>query len=411
MSPGRDLEAARKQARGTVDGGRTGLLGLVVGVVGLGLWLADFLLFDRDAAIHAYLVAWIFGLTIALGALCLVMIGYITGARWIIVVRRLAEAMTATIPLFALGAVPILFWLPELYPWARPLSQLSEELQKSVVLKDNWLNVEFFRMRTGAYFAVWLVLGALFWRWSVGLDEHPREPAPKKGHHLGKPVQLSAVGLPLFALSLTFASFDWLMSMQPQWSSTIFGGYIFGGTMVGALAMMVILSTGFRRGGLLEEVVATNHFYALGRLLLTFVIFWAYMAYSQGFIIWIANIPSGVSFYLMRWDQGWSWALAVLAIGHFLLPFLLLLNYGLKWRPVGLSLVAGWLLLMHWVDMYWLVMPTLSGAGPWPGWEQAPALLMVCGLAVAFGAWRLAGHAATPWGDPKFEASLKYDSR
>ena len=168
-----------------------------------------------------------------------------------------------------------------------------------------------------------------------------RRARPREGRGAGPPRgpgRLSAFGLIVFAFTVTLASFDWLMSMTPTWYSTVFGVYYFAGAMVAALSVMVLLTLALQTSGALAEEVARSHYYAIGRLMLTFVIFWAYIAYSQGFLIWIGDIPEEIHWYLLRWDQGWVWVLGILAVGHFLLPFFVLLNYAIKHKPRPLSL-------------------------------------------------------------------------
>ncbi len=391
---GRVVRGVRRVAVPALIAGLVGVIGFVIAAIT-----------TPDVAFLGYLAAYVFALTIALGALCLIMIGHVTHAKWIIVVRRVAEAIAGTIPAFVVLFIPILVGLQRLYPWVPPLDDLTPKLRDNILKKAAYLNVPFFLVRAAIYFAVWAGLAFLLRRWSFQQDRDP-DAAPVE-----RPVKLSAAGLMLFGVTITWATIDWLMALSPDWESTVFGAYVFAGAMVGGLSLMAILVFLLERSGALRDVVAASHYYALGRLMLVFVIFWAYMAYSQGFLIWIANLPSEVPYYIARTLTGWGWAFGALVIGHFALPFLALLMYRLKRRGKSLALIGAWLLLMHYVDVAWLVLPALHAGSVGPHWSDAASLLAVCGLAIAFGAWRMAGVAIVPRNDPRLAKSLEYDSR
>lgn len=374
---------------------------LGIALLAIGLFLAP------ERALHAYLAAYAYGLSIALGALCLVMIAHASGAKWFVVVRRLAEAVAGTLPVFALLLVPVLLGSAWLYPWVPPLDDLPETVREAVQAKDGWLNLPFFVARAVVYLTVWCGLAFALARWSHRQDRRDGADAPPRE----RPVLLSGLGLLAFAFTLTFAAVDWLMSLQPEWTSTVFGVYWFAGGMVGALALLTLLAWGLERGGPLAGWVAPSHYHALGRLLLTFVVFWAYIAYAQGFLIWIANLPAEAGWYLARWEHGWSWVLWTLILGHFALPFFALLSRPLKRSGRAMAAVAVWLLAMHYVDVFWLVLPALGHQRivSWL-WLDLAALAAVAGPAVGFAAWRLSGRPAVPPRDPRLAASVEYES-
>ncbi len=377
---------------------------LIVGVLGLaGFILGAFL--DPERAYYGWLAAYAFALTIVLGALCLVMIGHAMHARWIIVVRRVAESVIATLPLFVLLFVPILFGMPKLYPWFPPLDHVTPHLRQNILKKEDYLNVPFWLIRAVVYFVIWIGLGFFLRRWSLKQDRDP-DAAP-----LERAVRVSAVGLVFFGLALTWAAIDWIMSLSPEWVSTIFGAYVFAGGMFGAMGLLVILVWALERAGYLRGAVASAHYYALGRLCLVFTLLWAYFAYSQGFLIWIANLPSEVPFYIARTLTGWGWVFGLLVIGHFAIPFVALLMYRIKRRGGALAVVGAWMLLMHYADVAWLVLPALHHGQDGFHWSDFASLAAVLGLATAFGAWRLVGHSVVPWRDPRLPVSLSYDSR
>ncbi len=370
----------------------------LVGFVGFAVGLAV----EGRAALVGYLDAYAYGLSLALGALCLVMIAHATDARWFVVVRRLAETVAATLPLFALLFLPILFGAQALYPWAHP-ERLPAEVARTVAATRSYLNLPFFVVRSLVYLAAWSALAVLLRRWSLRQDRSPAE-AP-----LGRALVLAGVGLFVFGFTITFAAFDWLMSLLPSWSSTVFGVYYFAGAMVGALALLLLLSHRMEASGLLADRLAASHYHALGRLLLTFVVFWAYIAYAQGFLIWIADLPREVPWYVERVRGGWSWVLGAVVVGQFAAPFFALLSRPLKRNGAAMGAIGAWLLVMHYLDVAWIVIPGASGPRS-PGWVELASLLAVLGSAVAVGAWLLSTRPVVPVGDPRLVQSLEYES-
>ena len=268
-------------------------ISLGVGIVGSALCILGFVV-DARTAYGAYLTAYVAVLGTVLGALILVMMSYATGARWFVVLRRLTETAAATVPVLLLLFVPILLGLHDLYPWVPPLDRVDAPMRALVQQKHAYLNVPFFLVRGAVYFGVWLAIALLLRRWSVRQDD-------EHGVRLTRwQRRLSAGGLPAVAVTLTFASFDWMMSLTPAWYSTIYGVYVFAGGFVAALALIAVLAAIEHETGRLADPVIGHHFQALGKLLLTFVMFWAYIAFAQILIIWIGGIPAEVSWYAVR---------------------------------------------------------------------------------------------------------------
>ncbi|MEZ4333612.1 MAG: hypothetical protein R3F35_17805 [Myxococcota bacterium] len=377
-------------------------IGVVAVVASLALLVGAIL--DPQRAAMAYLVAWLYWATLALGALCLVMIHHVTGSTWFIVLRRLAEHLFASLPLLALLFVPLLFAMELLYPWLHP-ETLDPIVRERVIAKSAYLGAGFFRIRALAYLGIWLASGALLARWSVAQEAGD---AVRLGV-LQK--RLSVAALPAVALALTFASFDWVMSLSPAWASSVFGVYVFAGSIVGGLASLVVVSVGAQQRGRLHDVVRVSHYHGMGKLLLTFVVFWTYIAFFQFFIIWIANVPEEAAWYLDRWQAGWAPVSLALGLGHFVVPFLLLLSRDRKRRPVALARVALWLLAMHYVDVYWLVMPSTPRPAFAPSWLDLAAFLAIGGGAVGCSLWRAGRVREAARGDPRFERSLRFGTR
>ncbi len=213
---------------------------------------------------------------------------------------------------------------------------------------------------------------------------------------------ISAPGLIIFALTTTFAAFDWLMSLDAHWYSTIFGVYIFSGCVVAFLSFLILVVLALRRNGILVEAITVERLHDLGRLLFAFVVFWAYMAFSQYFLIWYANIPEETIWFLHRWEGSWKAVSLLLVIGHFVVPFFILITHAAKRSGIMLAVMASWMLFMHWVDLHWVIMPTLHHEGFHLSWMDFSAFIAVGGICVwAFWA-RAARHPLVPVGDPRF---------
>lgn len=409
----------------TYDGKRLFLISGTVGLAGLVLWIIG-LVVDTRAAMFSYLAAFAYVTSLALGVLVFVMIGHAMGARWVIVLRRLATAVTGTFPMLALLFVPIAVGAAYLYIWIEPTHALAlhageypppAHFEHLLHHKQPYLNWPFFVVRTAVFFGAWILVAELLRHWSLRRerdavrarqsDHEGTATKPRTGHARA----LSAGMLPLVGLCLTFAAFDWLMSLEPAWFSTMFGVYYFAGGFLGGLALLTVLAHAARRTGLLNETQLTRfHFHALGRLLVGFVVFWAYIAFFQVMLINIANKPEEVTFYLHRSAGSWQALSYVLMVGHFAIPFLLLLPRSIKHKPALLSILAGWLLVMHYLDVYWLVLPVLHPQGISPHWLDLAALAGVGGVAVSFASWRLRGMTMLDEGDPHLPEAIAYRS-
>jgi hypothetical protein len=368
-----------------------GFWGLFVG------WIVD----PRRAS-FAFLDAWTFGVTLCLGALLLLMIGHVSKARWTVVIQRPTEAIVAALPVYVVLFVPVALSLPLLYPWAADLRTLDPEVAARIAHKRVYLNPGFFLLRTAFYFAVFLVVGGLLRRWSRRNDLDPRSSRVLAMRRLG------GGALPLVALTITWASFDWTMSLQPEWSSTIFGLYFFAGAFMGAIALVAVVIWAARARSGSAPPVTPDHAQALGRLLFAMVLFWAYMAFSQLLIYWIADLPDEVTFYARRNTGSWAAINFVLVLGHFAVPFLVLLSRPLKRRWDLLAAVSAWLLVMHYVDVYWLILPVIDARGVRPHWLDLAAMLFVGGASVAWASRIYERSPVLPRHAPELVSGLDY---
>jgi hypothetical protein len=345
------------QRRMVLSGLGAGGIGLVLGVLGAAL--------EPRQAFASYLTAYAAALSLVVGALILLMMSQLTGARWFLPFRPITLRIVSTLPLLALLFLLLVPGLHALYPWVPPLNGLTSELRHQIQQKQAYLNVPGFLLRAAIYFLVWIGFAHLLRR---------------------RPGVASAAGLPLVALALTFAAFDWLMSLTPDWFSTIYGVYYFAGGFLGALGLVALL--GHAADGESRTGIAGEQYHSLGKLLLTFVLFWAYVAYAQLLIIWIADLPIEVTWYSSRLRGSWGVLGLILLGGQFLLPFVLLLFRKVTTRGRSLGWIGGWLLVMHYLDVYWLVLPAIRPGGIHLHWLDLAGLLVVAGFTWAYALWR-----------------------
>jgi hypothetical protein len=351
-------------------------------------------------AAFAYLTAWTFALSIALGALIFLAIGHATSARWTIVFQRFTEAVAGSVGVLAVLFVPIALSLRALYPWAAPAGPLDPEAAARRAHQAAYLDPAFWTIRAAGFLGLWIAIAALLIRWGRRSGRDPEAIVRARG--------LSAAALPAIGLSLTFAAFDWLMALTPQWYSTIFGLLYFSGGFVAALSLVAVIACAARRVPEVATAIGGSQTGALGRMMLAFLVFWAYMEFSQGVIIWIANKPDEVPWYVARGAGQWGSVFTVLVIGHFAAPFFVLLSKPLKRRPTLLAITGAWLVAMHYVDMYWLVMPVLHRAIA-AHWLDLAAPCGVLGVATAVTLATAGRRPALATEDPRFATAVAYE--
>lgn len=355
----------------------------------------------EETFFHAYLVNFTWVLTLALGALFFIIITHLTRAGWSIVVRRIAEVLTVPFPVLALLAVPIIFGMHHLYEWTHLDVVEADPILKG---KQPYLNSTFFIARIIGYFVIWTLLA---WRFRKLSIEQDTSKDPQLTNRMGK---LSAGGTLLFALTVTFAAFDLLMSLYPHWYSTIYGVYFFAGCVVAFFALCSLIVMALHRVGKLNNIVTVEHFHDLGKLMFAFTVFWAYVAFSQYMLMWYGNLPEETLWYEVRQTGFWrSWSVLLL-LGHFLAPFLFIMSRYQKRRVPMLAAAAIWMLAMHWVDLYYLAMP---GHRP----ETNPFVLadftlflLLGGLFAALTFRNLGKVALIPTGDPRLPESLSFEN-
>lgn len=379
----------------------------IVGGVGLAVAFALGLVRGDGLSyfLHSYLTNYCYFLSISLGALFFVALQHATRAGWSVTVRRLNEILAANILTLGLLFLPIilavLFGGTSLYEWASKAVVEHDELLQH---KSAYLNPWFFIFRALTYFAVWGLLTWFFLRRSLEQDETGDAALTQRME------RLSPAALILFGVTITFASFDWLMSLEPRWFSTIYGAYYFSGAAVAGLAAVIVLIIVLQANGRLTSAVTTEHHHDLGKLLFGFVVFWGYIAFSQYLLIWYANIPEESVWYLARQSGPWKWVSLTLLFGHLFIPFFGLLSRQAKRRKAVLGFWSVWLLAIHWVDIYWLVMPSLGAEGLPFGFMDLCGLIGMGGLFLA-GALRIAGdRPLVPVADPRLSESLAFEN-
>jgi hypothetical protein len=377
-------------------------MGFSIAATGIGALLSSMgVLVDPKRALFSYLAAWIFAVSVLVGALLWVQIAHTLRAGWMIVLRRRAEDVLGALPIVAVLFLPIALGMSTLYPWARPEGAWSDALAEAMASKRGWLSGPFFGARTVLYLGVWTLVAEL-------LRRHSREQDRSASPALVAKLRTIAVGsLPPVAFMLTFASFDWLMSLDPTWSSTVFGIYLFAGGFGGAVGLLCFVAFGPCPSRI--EAATPEHSHALGRVMLTFVIFWAYIAFSQFFLVWIADLPSEVGWIKLRTTAGWGAFAVALGLFHFVVPFFILLSRELKRRPRALAWMGVWLLVAHYVDMYWVVLPNAHPEFR-PHWLDLGTLLFVAGASTLVVLVRAGREPDMPLRDPRLASGLTYEA-
>ena len=348
---------------------------------------------------RAYLIGWTFWTGIAVGSLALLMLQHLTGGGWGLVIRRVLEAATRTLPFMAVLFIPIVLGSHSLYPW-RNQEELAEH--PVVQFKAPFLNLPFFTIRAAVYFGVWIVLAYFLNQWSLLQDRTADVRYTKRMRVLSGP------GMVALIFAVTFASIDWYMSLEPEWFSTIYGFIFVASWSLSALAFVIAAMAILAKREPLGRIVKPLHFQDLGKLMLALVMLWAYFAFSQYLIIWSGNLPEEIVYYIDRTHGIWGAVIIGIFLLHFAAPFLFLLSRGLKRDPGRLILVALLVIVMRMIDLVWMLVPAFHGPN-WV-WLDAIALLAFGGLWLGLFAWQLSKRALIPINDQQFESVMATDA-
>jgi hypothetical protein len=375
-----------------------------VGVVGMAASFGLGLTGDdatRATFFSSYLVAFMLFCTISIGALFFIIIHHLTRAQWSASTRRIAENFAINIPLMAILFIPILIGMHDLYHWSHAE---AVELDPILKWKSGYLNATAFIIRAVVFFAIWSVMAWFFRSNSIKQDATGDEALSFKMRK-GAPVSML-----LFALTVSFASFDWLMSLDPHWFSTMFGLYQFSGAVVTFFAATILAAAWLKSKGALKNTITIGNTHDLGKMMFGFIIFWAYVTFSQYYLIWYANIPEETVWYALRSSHGWEKIGLLVIVGHFIVPFWFLLSRNVKRKPMLLALGAAWMVLMHFVDLYYVVKPTFGHHGPHFSILDITTVLGVGGLFLGAFAYRFKKDAAVAYRDPQLIAAMGYDN-
>ncbi len=356
---------------------------------------------EQQRFFQSYLVAFCFGTFIILGATFFVYVQYLTGSAWSVTLRRIMENIMVSIPIGALLFIPIAFMgVDDLYKWAQA-DAIKDPL---IQAKKAFLNVSGFRMRGGILFVLWTIWSFAIWNSSTKQDKN------KSIEQMKTSSRWSAPGLLLVCATGCLAAFEWIMSLDPHWYSTIFGLYCIAGGCVAMWALVTLIALGFRSNGILKNSITIEHYHDLGKWMFAISVFWTYLAASQYLLIWYASIPEETIYFKERMVGNWEWVSLLLPVGRFMIPFALLVCRAAKRNLAILRIAAIWILFMEFVDMYWMIMPNFHehAHGFHLHWLDLAALagvISVYGLVF----WsRFKSHSLVVEGDMRFEQGLNF---
>jgi hypothetical protein len=346
---------------------------------------------------YSWLFAFAFFFTLCAGCFFWTIVHYATDAEWTVVVRRQLENIGVLVAIVAIFFIPIFLLRHQLYDWMSIPPGTEEKLDS----KRAYLNLNFFVLRAVVFLGFFIIASQLLKRFSVRQD---KDGNPKFTIWLRR---VSFASLPLFALCLTFGAYDWLLGLEYRWFSTMFGVYIFAGAAGSSMSLLVLVISALRNAGYLKNVVTIEHYHIMGKWMLAFSIFWAYIGFGQYMLIWYANMPEETQFFLVRNTESWWYLSMLLVIGRFFGPFAILLLQSIKKHPNRLCWVAGWVVFMQLLDMYLVVLPALHGTGVHVSlWDFAALVAM--GATLAFAYLRIVGKTSLfPVRDPRLIESLK----
>ena len=371
--------------------------GLIAAVLGVVLTGAGFMMSGADRFFQAYLVAYTFWTGVALGSLALLMVQHLTGGAWGVVLRRPLEAAVRTIPFMAVLFLPIAFGMHSLYEWTHE----SAKTDPLLMLKAAYLNTPFFLVRQVIYFVIWSAMGYLLTSWSA---EHDRTGEPSLVDKMGR---LSGGGLVVYFLTVTFAMVDWTMSVNPHWFSTIWGMLYIGGQGLSAFAFGICVLVMLSQTAPMNRVLTTHHFHDLGKFLFAFLMLWAYLSFSQFLIIWSANLPEEIPHYLIRWDNSWKYLSIFIIVGHFIVPYSLLLSRDLKKNPGRLRVIATWIIFARLAD-FWHVVPEYHKDGFSFSLLDIALPIALGGIFISLFLSQLRGRSLLPINDPALDKALHH---
>ncbi len=376
------------------------LIGLVLGVLGLGL-SAMLAAGNKEQFFFSYHVSFMFFLSISLGAFAFVLFQFASRAGWSVVVRRLAENLMGVLPLFALLFIPIIFGAHTMFHWTH---QEAVEADAILAGKSPFLNEAAFYLRAALYFILWAFFAYFFRTNSVKQDSVGGEAITRKLQKMSYP------GIAVMGLSVSLAAIDWIMSLDPHWYSTIFGVYFFAGSIVAIYAALILYANLARSSGKMSSLIGVEQYHDLGKMLFGFTVFWTYIAFSQFFLIWYANIPEETIWFANRFEGSWKGVSLFLAFGHFVGPFFFMLSRHIKRNRALISFAAAWMLFAHFMDIYWLIMPTFHKAGAQFALLDVTCFVGIGGMFLAVIGMLSKKALLVPVKDPRLAESMAFEN-
>lgn len=376
-----------------------------VGTTGFALLGAGLVLIILAFAVNShraffdYLWMYMFLVSIGVGSLALVALEYLVGATWSTPFRRISEFLSTIIPLLVILVIPLLFGMHDLFHWTHKEVLATDPILQA---KSSYLNLNFFYFRVGLILLIWIIFFYLFTSNSMKQDIS-KDPLLTKRN-----IRFSAIFAILFIFTITFTAFDWMMSLEYHWYSTMFGVYYFAGTLLASFAAATFCSVMLNENGYLDKRLGNNNYYSFGTLMFGFNVFWAYIGFSQYMLIWYADIPEETFWLMMRMKGTWAYYSIGLIFIHFVLPFLLLLPRSSKVKPGLLKVMSIWILLAHFYDLYWLIMPSYFTDGFAFGWSELGFMMFAAGLIITVFRLRASKTNLMPVGDPKLEMGLNF---
>lgn len=377
---------------------KVAMIGWGLLLVGLALGGASFAM-DTLRTQFVSIMLFMFLAGVGICALFMIAIEYITGAVWSTPLRRIFELVASILLFLPLFALPVIFSMNNIFEWTGALDEV-------LMRKASYLNQPFFLARVAIILGLWIVFYILFTNRSKKQDETRDQSLTAKN------IKLSALFIPVFGLSITILSIDFMMSLEPHWFSTIFGVIFFAGSLVASLSVVAIASILLNENGYMGKGILGDHYYSLGFGMFAGCVFWAYTAFSQGMLIWYANLPEETTWFMHRWENGWNvitWALLVI---HFIIPVFGLIQRKNKRSPKRMLFMAVWIIFAHMFDLYWIVMPAHSHAagihGPTIGLAELAAVVIAAGFIIVLFQQKAKGLNLLPVGDPKLQRGLNF---
>jgi hypothetical protein len=376
-------------------------LGMGAALVGVVLAVVGFVMWGRTAFFQAYLVGYTWSFGIVLGCMALLMVQHLTGGAWGVVIRRPLEAAVRTMPIMTLLYVPILFGIHDLYHWSHEDVVAGDAMLE---WKQPYLNTPFFIARQVLFFVIWNVIAWFLTSWSAEQDRSGNPDLVRKFSFL------SGAGLLIYSLTVTFAMVDWTMSVNPHWFSTMWGPLYMAGQALSAFALAVVVVIMLAQVRPLNGIITSHHTHDLGKFLFAFLMMHAYLSFSQFLIIWSANLAEEIPHYLVRWDGGFQYISLFMIVGHFIVPYALLLSRNTKRSFTRLRLIALWILFARLVDYFWHVAPEFQPDGLTLGAVvfTLAAAMALGGVFLALFGSNLSKHSLLPVHDPGLPKALAH---